>query len=142
MPTASWFLIAAMVGKVRFRPTTTIAESMNDGGGNAFSPYCHHHQEHKRWWWKCVFTKSPPLPRAKRWWRKRVFAKSPPSPRAKRWWRKCVFDLLPLSPGAEAMVVEMRFRLTATITRCRNDGGGNAFSLNHHHFPRNERLCV
>ncbi|MBY0584668.1 hypothetical protein K5I04_04310 [Murdochiella sp. Marseille-P8839] len=59
----------------------------------------------------------------------------------KRWWGKRVFALLPPSPRSESMMGKAYFCLTTTIAEGINDGGGNAFSRNHHHFPRNKRLC-
>ena len=43
--------------------------------------------------------------------------------------------------GAKTMVAETRFRRTATIAKGINDGGGNAFSPYCHHLTRNKDLC-
>lgn len=40
------------------------------------------------------------------------------------------------------MVVVRRFRQITAIAKGINDGGGNVFLLNRHHFPRNNGLCV
>ena len=69
-----------MVVETRFRPTTTIAEGANDGGGNAISANRHHHGGRKRWWWKCGFGQPPPS-------RKRIACKMMERRRNRHWQR-------------------------------------------------------
>ena len=118
-----------MVVEVRFRPTTTIDEGANDGGGNVISANRHHPRGHKRWWLNCDFGEPPPS-------RKRIACKMVERRRNCHWQRVyksgAAFGGVFKLPAAgrlrlSMMVVKSRFWQATTNAEAAT-GGGTPFS--------------